>query len=254
MHPSPDRVAPRRPVSLHRTGPDTILFRAVHTCRRGVRGRDPRRPVWSFRVRRNQHVRPFAESRRRRSRGPAPGVLAPVVGCRAIGAHLRSPAGSLPTPSHRPGGHGRSGPRRGGARGQPFRALGRHRFRGPLAQPEPRAQLGERLRGHGGQHLRRTWPSPPPIRWSSTRAPGEQNNRQSTSWGNGVYRSDDGGESWEHLGLEGNASHRRGAGPSAQPRCRLRGRQRRPVERQRGAGRLPQLRWRPQLAEGPARG
>ncbi len=30
---------------------------------------------------------------------------------------------------------------------------------------------------------------------------GEQNNRQSTSWGNGVYRSDDGGESWTHLGL-----------------------------------------------------
>ncbi len=31
---------------------------------------------------------------------------------------------------------------------------------------------------------------------------GEQNNRQSTSWGNGVYRSDDGGASWRHLGLE----------------------------------------------------
>jgi len=30
---------------------------------------------------------------------------------------------------------------------------------------------------------------------------GEQNNRQSTSWGNGVYRSHDGGESWRHLGL-----------------------------------------------------
>ncbi|MCH7992732.1 MAG: glycosyl hydrolase, partial [Gemmatimonadetes bacterium] len=31
---------------------------------------------------------------------------------------------------------------------------------------------------------------------------GEQNNRQSTSYGNGVYRSDDGGETWRHLGLE----------------------------------------------------
>jgi photosystem II stability/assembly factor-like uncharacterized protein len=30
---------------------------------------------------------------------------------------------------------------------------------------------------------------------------GEQNNRQSTSWGNGVYRSDDGGDRWRHLGL-----------------------------------------------------
>lgn len=31
---------------------------------------------------------------------------------------------------------------------------------------------------------------------------GEQQNRQSTSWGNGVYRSDDGGVTWTHLGLE----------------------------------------------------
>ena len=31
---------------------------------------------------------------------------------------------------------------------------------------------------------------------------GEQNNRQSTSYGNGVYRSDDGGDSWRHVGLE----------------------------------------------------
>ena len=34
--------------------------------------------------------------------------------------------------------------------------------------------------------------------WAGT---GEQNNRQSTSWGNGVYRSDDGGSTWTHLGL-----------------------------------------------------
>jgi len=30
---------------------------------------------------------------------------------------------------------------------------------------------------------------------------GEQNNRQSTTWGNGVYRSTDGGETWTHTGL-----------------------------------------------------
>ncbi len=41
-------------------------------------------------------------------------------------------------------------------------------------------------------------PSNPDIIYAGT---GEQNNRQSTSWGNGVYRSDDGGESWRHLGL-----------------------------------------------------
>ncbi len=43
-------------------------------------------------------------------------------------------------------------------------------------------------------------PSNPRILYAGT---GEQNNRQSTSWGNGVYRSDDGGDSWRHLGLEG---------------------------------------------------
>lgn len=42
-------------------------------------------------------------------------------------------------------------------------------------------------------------PSNPNVIWAGT---GEQNNRQSTSWGNGVYRSLDGGETWAHLGLE----------------------------------------------------
>ncbi len=42
-------------------------------------------------------------------------------------------------------------------------------------------------------------PSNPEILYAGT---GEQNNRQSTSWGNGVYRSDDGGETWRHLGLD----------------------------------------------------
>jgi photosystem II stability/assembly factor-like uncharacterized protein len=42
-------------------------------------------------------------------------------------------------------------------------------------------------------------PSNPDIIWAGT---GEQNNRQSTSWGDGVYRSEDGGDSWVHLGLE----------------------------------------------------
>ena len=42
-------------------------------------------------------------------------------------------------------------------------------------------------------------PSNPDIVYAGT---GEQNNRQSTSYGNGVYRSDDGGRTWRHLGLE----------------------------------------------------
>ena len=42
-------------------------------------------------------------------------------------------------------------------------------------------------------------PSNPQILWAGT---GEQNNRQSSSWGNGVYRSTDGGATWTHLGLD----------------------------------------------------
>jgi photosystem II stability/assembly factor-like uncharacterized protein len=43
-------------------------------------------------------------------------------------------------------------------------------------------------------------PSNPDVLYAGT---GEQNNRQSTSWGDGVYRSDDGGTTWRHLGLVG---------------------------------------------------
>ena len=42
-------------------------------------------------------------------------------------------------------------------------------------------------------------PSNPDILYAGT---GEQQNRQSTSWGNGVYRSDDAGATWRHLGLD----------------------------------------------------
>lgn len=41
-------------------------------------------------------------------------------------------------------------------------------------------------------------PSDPQVVWVGT---GEPNNRQSSSWGNGVYRSTDGGASWTHAGL-----------------------------------------------------
>ncbi|MCL4813882.1 MAG: hypothetical protein KJ061_15435 [Vicinamibacteraceae bacterium] len=41
-------------------------------------------------------------------------------------------------------------------------------------------------------------PSDPDVVWVGT---GEPNNRQSSSWGNGVYKSTDGGRSWKHMGL-----------------------------------------------------
>ena len=42
-------------------------------------------------------------------------------------------------------------------------------------------------------------PSDPSIVWVGS---GESNNRQSSSWGNGVYKSTDGGDSWRHVGLD----------------------------------------------------
>jgi photosystem II stability/assembly factor-like uncharacterized protein len=43
-------------------------------------------------------------------------------------------------------------------------------------------------------------PSDPSIVWVGS---GESNNRQSSSWGNGVYKSTDGGKTWKHMGLDG---------------------------------------------------
>jgi photosystem II stability/assembly factor-like uncharacterized protein len=42
-------------------------------------------------------------------------------------------------------------------------------------------------------------PSNPEIVWVGT---GESNPRNSVSWGNGVYKSVDGGDTWKHMGLE----------------------------------------------------
>src|SRR5499427_6217601 len=42
-------------------------------------------------------------------------------------------------------------------------------------------------------------PSDPSIIWVGT---GEPNNRQSSSWGNGIYKSMDAGKSWTHMGLK----------------------------------------------------
>lgn len=42
-------------------------------------------------------------------------------------------------------------------------------------------------------------PSSPSIIWAGT---GESNNRQSSSWGNGIYKSLDGGATWKNMGLE----------------------------------------------------
>jgi photosystem II stability/assembly factor-like uncharacterized protein len=47
------------------------------------------------------------------------------------------------------------------------------------------------------------FPADPNIVWAGS---GEQNNRQSSSWGGGVYRSTNGGDSWTYLGLHDTRS------------------------------------------------
>jgi len=42
-------------------------------------------------------------------------------------------------------------------------------------------------------------PSDPAVVWVGT---GEPNNRQSSSWGDGIYKSLDGGKTWKRMGLE----------------------------------------------------
>jgi hypothetical protein len=44
-------------------------------------------------------------------------------------------------------------------------------------------------------------PSDPQILYAGS---GEPNNRQSSSWGNGVYKTRDGGATWTHVGLDGS--------------------------------------------------
>ncbi|MBI1765398.1 MAG: hypothetical protein HYR56_28615 [Acidobacteria bacterium] len=55
----------------------------------------------------------------------------------------------------------------------------------PLFDSQPHSSIGDVA----------VAPSNPDIVWVGT---GEANNRQSSSWGNGVYKSTDGGKTWEH--------------------------------------------------------
>ena len=61
--------------------------------------------------------------------------------------------------------------------------------------------------------------SNPIIVWVGT---GEANTRQSSSWGDGVYKSTDGGKTWSRMGLKRHALDRPHRHRSAEPRRRLR--------------------------------
>ena len=67
---------------------------------------------------------------------------------------------------------------------------------------------------------------------------GENNNRQSGSWGNGVYKSIDGGQTWKHMGLRDSKHIARIIVDPDRSRRRLRRRARQPLGTGQGARRL----------------
>ena len=79
-------------------------------------------------------------------------------------------------------------------------------------------------------------PSNENVVWVGT---GEGDPRNSTSFGNGVYRSTDGGAHWSHVGLDDTERIKRIAVDPQQSRRRVRLRARPRVGPQRGARRLP---------------
>ena len=83
------------------------------------------------------------------------------------------------------------------------------------------------------------------VIWVGT---GEANNRQSSSWGDGIYKSTDGGRTWQHMGLREShhiGPHRR---QPAGYRYRLRSRARTPVGCKPGAWSVHDDRRRTELA------
>ena len=60
----------------------------------------------------------------------------------------------------------------------------------PLFDDQPTSSIGDVAIDQGN----------PNLVWVGT---GEPQNRQSSPWGNGVYKSTDGGSTWSHMGLEG---------------------------------------------------
>ncbi len=91
-------------------------------------------------------------------------------------------------------------------------------------------------------------PSNPDVLWVGT---GEANDRNSSGWGNGVYRSTDGGEHWQHLGLDTSRAINRDRRRSAQPGRGLRRRRGQPLGRRRRTRPLQNHRRRQDVDERP---
>ena len=130
----------------------------------------------------------FAGVRRRRER-PAEG-----------GHPDAGPPEGLRVPEHRPRDHGRPHRRHRGRPVEPVAVLRRDRLGRNPQDDERRHDVRAGLRRSAGSSIGdlAIAPSDPQIVYVGT---GEPNNRQSSSWGNGVYKTLDGGNSWPHLGL-----------------------------------------------------
>ncbi len=79
------------------------------------------------------------------------------------------------------------------ATGGLFKTTNRGTTWSPLFDKQPVASIGAVA----------VWQQRPEIVWVGT---GEADSRNSSSWGDGIYRSLDGGSTWEHLGLEATRS------------------------------------------------
>ena len=75
----------------------------------------------------------------------------------------------------------------------------RHRRHHEDARTRARRSRRSSRRRRSPRSARSRWRRP--IRRSSGSAPGEANDRNSSSWGNGVYRSEDAGATWTNVGL-----------------------------------------------------
>ena len=93
-------------------------------------------------------------------------------------------------------------------------------------------------------------PSNPNVVWVGT---GEANNRQSSSWGDGVYKSIDGGRTWKASGLADTRHIGRIVVHPVEPRHRLRRGGRPSLGTERRARRLQDHRRRPDVDEGAVR-
>ena len=104
--------------------------------------------------------------------------------------------------SHRPGEHGRPHHRPRRRRGRPDHLLRRHRLRRP-AQDRPTtaspSSTSSTRKRPSPSATSRVAPSDPNIVWVGT---GETNPRNSVSYGDGVYKTTDGGKTWKNMGLK----------------------------------------------------